>query len=169
MNKEYMNNLVEFLKDVGMTASFVGKENGVPMDTLLAGLPGEVEEGHLVVCNPVELDGEEQGFTAYIQMYYEIPQDVSELDEADIYVLVNKMNSISLVGHFVYGDDEENRKRVYIRHTYTCDIEEEPNASVFCECLQRLLEYGAFMEEMLAGLSSGMGMEEILAAEQLGR
>ena len=110
MNKEYMNNLVEFLKDVGMTASFVGKENGVP-----------------------------------------------------------KMKSISLVAHFGYGDDEENRKRVYIRHTYTCDIEEEPNASVFCECLQRLLEYGAVMEEMLAGLSSGMGMEEILAAEQLGR
>ena len=77
MKTETLKKIAETLEDIGFCASVAEASEAVPMDTLLAALPGEAEEGHFVVCTPMEEDDNE--YTAYIQMYYEIPWILREL------------------------------------------------------------------------------------------
>ena len=99
----------------------VEASEAVPMDTLLAALPGEAEEGHFMVCTPMEEEGND--YTAYIQMYYEIPMDIEGIDETDLWRAVNKMNTVTLAGHFVAELEDERRKRVYMRRSFLYDVE----------------------------------------------
>ena len=165
MKTETLKKIAETLEDIGFCASVAEASEAVPMDTLLAALPGEAEEGHFMVCTPMEEDDNE--YTAYIQMYYEIPMDIEGIDERDLWRAVNKMNTVTLAGHFAAELEDERRKRIYMRHSFLYDVEAGVYPLTFCDCMQKMLEYGAMMEEILAGLHSGMDLDTILEAEEL--
>ena len=59
MKTETLKKIAETLEDIGFCASVAEASEAVPMDTLLAALPGEAEEGHFVVCTPMEEDDNE--------------------------------------------------------------------------------------------------------------
>lgn len=166
INTEVLREITEFINSVGMTASLVERNEEIVLDTLLAGIPGEAEEGHMVVGNPLELEMD-GSFTEYFRLYYEIPMDVADIKTEYLYKVMNIMNGVVPIGYFVYDTGNEERKRVSIRHTITCDTEERLSAGMVCECIQLILEYGAVMEEILAGLLSGMELRQILEAEGL--
>lgn len=166
MSTEELKQAAEFINDVGMVASIIEKGENLPANILLAGLPEEAEEGHLVVCSPMDME-EEGGFSDYIQLYYEIPIDIEGIELSELFYALNRFNSLVPIGHFIYGTEEGKRKRVYLRHTLVYDIDEKLSPSVLCECIQSILEYSRIMEEILAGLSSGMDVEQILKAEFL--
>lgn len=166
MSTEELKQAAEFMNEVGMIASMIEKREELPVNILLVGLPEEAEEGHQVVCSPMDME-EEGGFSEYIQLYYEIPIEIEGIDRINIFHAINEFNSLVPVGHFVYSAKKEQRERVYIRHTLTYDIDEELNPYVLCECIQSILEYSKLMEEILAGLASGIELEHALKIEGL--
>ena len=142
MSTEELRQAAKFMNEVGMAASMIEKGEEVPVNILLVGLPEEAEQGHQVVCSPMDME-EEGGFSEYIQLYYEIPIEIDGIDRISIFHVINEFNSLVPVGHFVYSD------------------------YVLCECIQSILEYSKLMEEILAGLASGMELEHALKIEGL--
>lgn len=157
----------QFAKDCGLEGYIIEENPALPLHSLLLGIPGEVEEGHYIVCNLMPIDEEEARYTHFLHIFYQIPYDAGGLDKLDLLTAVNAVNSVTTVGHFVYQEMEEEKVRIQFRCTVSFDIEEEMNGSTICECADFMLQYGAMMEEILAGLVSGMDLETILESEGL--
>lgn len=160
----------EFLNDVGMRAVLLEESDMVPLETLLIGLPEEIEKGNCIVCNRLAMDDKDEiEIARYYHLYYEIPMELEKVEKEDMYRAMNTMNTVIGTGHFVYGKNNGSRERVYMRDTIAVDVDETLSPSVLCEAAQYMLQYGAVMEEILAGLAEGMDLDAIFQAESLPR
>lgn len=77
--KRQFEQIIEFIDGTEMKAHLLEENPAVPALSLLMGLPGEVEEGHYIVCNLMPLSEEESAYTNFLQMFYEIPYEVGDL------------------------------------------------------------------------------------------
>lgn len=163
---EIFKEVAEFINDVGMRAIVLTEAEGAPAVSLLAGLQGEVEEGHYVVCSCMEPDQEEEGLAAYYQLFYEIPLDTDELDDFAVLQAVNAMNAVTKVGHFIWKKSKTG-SRIHLRHAIVLTDEEELKPEIICECSQTLLDYALVMEGIIAALASGLDIRKVLADNEL--
>jgi len=157
--------MAEFINGTEMTAYVLEENPAVPALSLLMGLPEEVKDGHYIVCNLMPLSEEDSAFTHFLQMFYEIPYEVGELDEMTLLRAVNHMNTVTVTGHFMYMWMADQKARIQFRCILTSDVEEELNPSTVCECAALIFRYASVMEEILSGMIAGMDLKDILEAE----
>lgn len=157
--------IADFIEETEFEAHILEENPAVPVPTLIVGVPEEIKEGRYIACNLIPLPEDESAYTNFLQMFYEVPYEVSEINELELLRAVNAINGVMPVGHFIMNQMSEKKARVQCRVIVTADVEEELNPSTVCECACMILRYGAVMEEMIAGLQAGMDLAQILQAE----
>ena len=163
--KRQFEQIIEFIDGTEMEAHLLEENPAVPALSLLMGLPGEVEEGHYIVCNLMPLSEEESAYTNFLQMFYKIPYEVGDLDEMTLLKAVNAMNASMVTGSFMYTKMPEHKARIQYSAVLTFDVEEDLNPSTICECACLLLRYASVMEEFVTGIAGGMKLADIFKAE----
>lgn len=160
--EELFNELAEFINDVGMPAVVLTEADGVPAVSLLTGLPDEVGKGHYVVCSFIDADDEDDDLSACCHLYYEISLNIDELDLFQLLQVINAMNAVIKIGHFVW-QKRETGSRIFLRYSLLTATKEELDPEIICDCSQSILEYAMVMEEMITALASGIEIEQVLA------
>lgn len=157
----------EFIEETEFTAQVLEENPAMPVPSLIIGIPEEMEEGRYMVCNMIPLEEDDSAYTNLMNIFYEIPYEVTEIDELTLMQAINAMNAVMAVGHFIYNRMSEEKARVQYRLVITSDVEEPLNPSTICDCACFVLRYALVMEEIVTGLLAGMDLPQILEAEGL--
>ena len=157
--------LAEFLEEMEWETEVIGEDMANPV--LAAVLPMEEDYEATVVFTYIDLPEEDAEYTKYLQIYFSLETDISEIPAEELLTFANQMNLLTLMGHFVYVPAADGQPlRVDFRYVLPLDAEKLPDEGIVGETLLNLMKYTQTAEALLLRRIAGDPMEKVLAEIQ---
>lgn len=157
--------LAEFLEEMEWETEVIGEDMANPV--LAAVLPMEEDYEATVVFTYIDLPEEDAEYTKYLQIYFSLEPDISEIPAEELLTFANQMNLLTLMGHFVYVPAADGQpQRVDFRYVLPLDAEKLPDEGIVGETLLNLMKYTQTAEALLLRRIAGDPMEKVLAEIQ---
>ena len=151
--------LAEFLEEMEWETEVIGEDMANPV--LAAVLPMEEDYEATVVFTYIDLPEEDAEYTKYLQIYFSLEPDISEIPAEELLTFANQMNLLTLMGHFVYVPAADGQpQRVDFRYVLPLD------EGIVGETLLNLMKYTQTAEALLLRRIAGDPMEKVLAEIQ---
>lgn len=159
-----MEAVADFLEEVGWDTQILTENISLP--TLTASLALEEDYEELLVFHYIPMEKEDAEFTKLLQIYARIPLELQTLPVKDIYCLMNRMNLLTTLGHFVLlPEEKEGKLHMGLRCVLGIPMEGFPDEGVIGETVLHVTHYCQIMESLLLGLlTEESTLEEALAS-----